>query len=721
MKKVILLLICFYSVALCAQGTAIPQWGIAAGGSVNSPSYVNEVISITTDYSGHIYTGGAVAGTIDLDPSGVIANVSSVNNTHHNAFIAKYDTLHNYHWGFSLYSADQSMVKEIATDALENIYVAGDFINQMDADPTASSFLLNAAGAGRDLYIAKYNTNGLFKWAFRLGSSLSTENMNKMITDNDGNVYITGRITDSSDFDPSAAEHKLYATASGGMYLAKYDSSGNYVWAFSIDEPSFNEEGFSLALDGYGNIVVGMIYRGTIDADPSAAVASFTGQGIGDALIARYNITTGNYVSAFSIGGGASGGPSISSVMISINQNHQLAVSGRFYGNIDFDPGIGIHYLNNSSYDDIFVARYSLTGTFLWCFSIGNNTGTVQPLKIDVDNWGNIYLMGDAYGSADINPGPVNVSASAFIATYDSLGNYKYANGFNATSGIYYKGFHLFAQDSYYLGGGFKGILYISANDYVFGASNWNAFLVRYAQCLHPDVINQSVSASICAEDSLLLYVNTIGTSLHYQWYKDNVMMNDTTPTLQLNHVDTSYTGTYSCIINGKCGVDTSQNIIINVNPLPVPVVVQIGSSFQTGSYNSYQWYMNGAPIVGANSQIYTPPFNSLYFVVVTDNMGCRDTSNMIGLSVGVNETSPVYSFSIYPNPVINELNILFDIVLYNAIARIYNVEGIEVKQILIDKNTNPIDVSDLANGIYTINITKATYSKSYRFIRIND
>ena len=721
MQKYLFLLMFFNVSTSWAQSIAIPQWAIGAGGSGNSASYVNEVTSVTCDHAGKVISAGNFAGTIDLDPSAAVANVSAVNTTHLNAFIAKYDTLHNFNWGFSLYSTDQSLVSDIGTDINNNIYVAGEFVNQMDTDPSATAtYILNAAGAGRDIYVAKYSPAGIFQWAFSIGSSLSTDYLRKMICDNDGNTYITGTISDSVDFDPSAVVHRLYATTSGTMFIAKYDAAGNYVWAFSIDEASGNEEGQSLAFDGNGNIIIGMIYHNTIDADPSLNTASFTAQGNGDALIARYNMITGTYVSAFSIGGGT-GGPSISLVIVACNSQHQLVVSGRFWGNLDFDPGLATHAINNANYDDIFVAAYSLTGVYKWCFSIGNNTAASQPYKMYMDNLGKIYLMGEAAGSADIDPGNTNIQATTFIAVYDSLGNFKYANSFNATSGLYFKGLYLSSPDVFYLGGGFKGMLYYSASDILYGATNWNAFLIRFAQCLTPIIQSQTVSTSLCAEDNFIMSITAIGTGMHYQWYKNAAIYNDTLPTLQLTHVETAHSGTYNCIITGLCGVDTSQNIVITVHSLPVPVVVQFGSVFQTGLFSAYQWYMNGNPITAANSQIYTPTVNNLYFVVVTDSNGCKDTSNMIGLAVGFGQESSLLAFSVYPNPVSNQLFISGNSQLKHINAEIYNAEGIKVKNIVLDTTLNTIDISNLSNGIYTLRILLPDHLKSYKFLKIRE
>lgn len=67
------------------------------------------------------------------------------------------------------------------------------------------------------------------------------------------------------DFDPGAGTANL-TTGDLDIFLAKYDASGNCVWARKLGGPVFFDAGFGLALDGSGNIFVTGSFGGN-DAD----------------------------------------------------------------------------------------------------------------------------------------------------------------------------------------------------------------------------------------------------------------------------------------------------------------------------------------------------------------------------------------------------------------------------------------------------------------------
>ena len=105
-------------------------------------------------------------------------------------------------------------------------------------------------------------------------------------------------------------------------------------------------------------------------------------------------------------------------------------------------------------------------------------------------------------------------------------------------------------------------------------------------------------------------------------------------------HVD--YTGSYQCIVTGACGTDTSNTIVVTVNPLPIAHITASGPTTFCKGGNvilhadkdpglTYQWCTastidnNGGPISGATNSFYkankTGEYS--YFVLETDTNGC--------------------------------------------------------------------------------------------------
>ncbi|WP_338410406.1 T9SS type A sorting domain-containing protein [uncultured Flavobacterium sp.] len=77
-------------------------------------------------------------------------------------------------------------------------------------------------------------------------------------------------------------------------------------------------------------------------------------------------------------------------------------------------------------------------------------------------------------------------------------------------------------------------------------------------------------------------------------------------------------------------------------------------------------------------------------------------------------------TFEIYPNPVINKLNLLIPIEHTDGILTMYNLVGQQVYQSLITNTTNQIDVSNYPNGPYFIVYNKNSIMQYYKIIKID-
>jgi hypothetical protein len=105
---------------------------------------------------------------------------------------------------------------------------------------------------------------------------------------------------------------------------------------------------------------------------------------------------------------------------------------------------------------------------------------------------------------------------------------------------------------------------------------------------------------------------------------------------------------------------------------------------------------------------------DSMTFVISAGNPGnpvpgnvfyVDDLSFVYDTPPGIKDNPEISTFKIYPNPVKDDLNILTQS-REEAIIKIYNANGVMVKQLSMNKNLTTITISDLPKGLYLYQIT---------------
>lgn len=101
---------------------------------------------------------------------------------------------------------------------------------------------------------------------------------------------------------------------------------------------------------------------------------------------------------------------------------------------------------------------------------------------------------------------------------------------------------------------------------------------------------------------------------------------------------------------NGQGSSTHTMNITVNANP-STPVITQNVGVLSTSGGISYQWFLNGNPISGANASSYTPTSNGSYTVEISDANGCTSVSSAFAFnSLSVDENS-WNEITLQPNP----------------------------------------------------------------------
>lgn len=294
---------------------------------------------------------------------------------------------------------------------------------------------------------------------------------NGVSSDAAGNAYATGIVSNPGLFD----DLNIPCNASD-VFLAKYDTSGNVLWA-TIGGGALLDQGNDLATDASGNsYVVGAIQ--TNGPNPTAKFGSFTltGNGDYDWLIVKYN-TLGNVVWANNYG--STTGDIARSVALDASGN--VYVSGFYSGTMTVQ---GVTLASRGLFD-IFVAKLDANGTLLWLKSAGG-TGSDIGQGIVVDGQGNVGLTGEFQSTATFDTRSLKAAGlgDAFIAKYDAAGNNLWVHkGGSATSfvGDPAKAIAVDAANNFYITGDYTGTATFDGLSVTnTGTSGTDIFLAKY-------------------------------------------------------------------------------------------------------------------------------------------------------------------------------------------------------------------------------------------------
>ncbi len=322
----------------------------------------------------------------------------------------------------------------IVTDAAGNVYTTGFFQGGVDFDPGAGDYTLHSGSNGDsfDAFICKFDPEGNLIWAKQFGSGITGTGKASgysIALDKSGNVYTTGSIDGTVDFDPGNNSYNLTGI---GSYIAKLDAGGNFVWAKQMETLMVYEYGNLIVTDNAGNVYTtgSFTYGVAVDFDPGAGTYILNSLSRKSVFISKLD-AAGNFVWVKQIGG-ATGTDEASGSSLTLDVSGNILITGSFGGTADFDPGTGVFNLTSNSVANIFVAKLDPSGNFTWAKQM-KGSGNSAGISIATDATGNVFTTGFFAGAVDFDPGAgvtnfrTNGGDDIFISKLDPNGNMQWA------------------------------------------------------------------------------------------------------------------------------------------------------------------------------------------------------------------------------------------------------------------------------------------------------
>ncbi|MCX7650374.1 MAG: T9SS type A sorting domain-containing protein [Flavobacteriales bacterium] len=120
----------------------------------------------------------------------------------------------------------------------------------------------------------------------------------------------------------------------------------------------------------------------------------------------------------------------------------------------------------------------------------------------------------------------------------------------------------------------------------------------------------------------------------------------------------------------------------------------------------TYQWFLNGNPISGANSNTYKPTQAGVYTVVVTSPQGCTFTTPQYISNFSVENTDSDLEVQIFPNPFSEALYLSGQGLLLTRYVKIRNIQGALIQAIpVMGKTALELPASHLPAGVYILEL----------------
>ncbi len=392
MRKYYFFVLIFYS--FVSQGQ---NWIWAVGGQ-GSPIYkFGDTYPIAVDKLGNVYF-------VSTDSS----------------YMAKYDSSGIFRQ--MIYGPPY--MESVSCDSHNNVYMYGDYFAPCTIDN--QKFITQI----EDMLLVKYDVSGNLIWAKSSKSTFNSmvwglengENWpsNPVCTDKYGDIYITGEIGGTVNFGAYTVTcNKI--VGGGNVFLAKYDSAGNVLWATSAKDsaPLNNTYGLSLAADNNKNVYLacGIFVAG----GGTAKFGPYLVTGYG-CLVKYDSIGTVMWAKGFT--------PAVACV--TTDKWGNVYITGQLIGSATFGP-----FTLNSIQSGFYLVKYSPIGQVLWATcgrpaTVREYTGSYSVVS---DHFGNVYVSVGGASSQNLNPGNDTLLIGndtlvqygydpSYILKYDSSGNF---------------------------------------------------------------------------------------------------------------------------------------------------------------------------------------------------------------------------------------------------------------------------------------------------------
>jgi hypothetical protein len=355
-------------------------WAVRGGGAGLDRGFgITHGAPGTIVYSGY-FTGSATFGTMPVPGTG----------SSRDTFIASVNVdTGTFNWVTNPSGTGQDYVYRTRGLADGSVLAVGSYENTL----TLGSTTLPQSSGNGDLFAARLNPDGTFRWARRIGGSVSWDDIFSMWLFPDGSMAAAGYITGDATFGSDALTRR--GNTESDALVVKLDPNGNVQWARNGGGNSTADFGYAVSGYADGSVVVGGYFTGTGAFGPH----SVTSRGGRDIFLAKYSPT--GTVEWVRTGGSAAGDDEIRDLHVRADGTVLLAatISGTVGSPFEFRNLT----LVSAGGTDGLAGALDADGNFTWHAQRGGS-GTDDMRQTNARSDGFITTAGSYQGNVPFGP-----------------------------------------------------------------------------------------------------------------------------------------------------------------------------------------------------------------------------------------------------------------------------------------------------------------------------
>lgn len=362
-------------------------------------------------------------------------------------------------WAKDFGNSQEELIHHSIVDDDGSLYITGVFRGTVNFNPAGNE---ERTALGGDIFVAKYNSTGIFQWVNTYSSPGFDRGVN-LATDATG-IYLLGQMTGSVSFDTNATLDSG-ANVNRGLFLLKLNKQGTYQWVQPLAYSSngngtlnYHYIGTFMRL-GQNAIYITGSFEEQINFNPQGNADLRRSAGSKDIFQMKLN-TTGSLQWVHTIG---SAGYDMGHGVVIKADGGPIFV-GHIDGTVDLNPHVDVvdEYTSlanprNTEYStDIFITRYDANGTYIGSQVIGGEQDD-WIYGVESDTAGNLYLAGIFQGSADFDPsnevfrltaGAAGDGYDIFLSKFNSTGVHQWTRSFGGVNYHYDFGLNLHVNNN---------------------------------------------------------------------------------------------------------------------------------------------------------------------------------------------------------------------------------------------------------------------------------